>query len=62
MEPNDQLVTLAEAAEITRAPIDTLRYWRKVGRGPQAFKVGRRVVYRRSEVLRWIDEQQEAAR
>jgi hypothetical protein len=37
-----------------RAPA-TLRYWRSVGDcGPKSFKLGRRVLYRRADVERWI--------
>jgi predicted DNA-binding transcriptional regulator AlpA len=57
MQASDRLLTLAEAAAILRAPVDTMRHWRKVGKGPEGFKVGRRVVYRESDVLRFIDEQ-----
>lgn len=38
----------------------TLRYWRHAGIGPASFKLGRRVVYRRAEVERWIAEQEKA--
>lgn len=37
----------------------TLRYWRHTGEGgPASFRIGRRVVYRRSECDRWIAEQE----
>ena len=57
MQASDKLLTMTEVSGVTRAPIDTLRHWRKVGKGPDGFKLGRRVVYRESDVLRWIDEQ-----
>ena len=57
MQAGDKLLTLAEAAGVLRAPVETMRHWRKVGKGPEGFKVGRRVVYRESDVLRWIDDQ-----
>lgn len=40
----------------------TLRYWRHADTGPASFKLGRRVVYRRSEVERWIAEQEATTR
>lgn len=43
----------------------TLRFWRSCGdRGPASFTLGRngRVVYRRSEVERWLAEQEQATR
>jgi predicted DNA-binding transcriptional regulator AlpA len=42
----------------------TLRHWRAAndGRGPESFTLGRKVMYRRSEVERWIAEQVQATR
>jgi DNA-binding transcriptional MerR regulator len=51
-----QLLTTAEVAELTRAPVSTVRYWRHVGVGPASFRLGRRVVYRLCDVERWLDE------
>ena len=44
----------AEVAELVRTPVETVRYWRHIGRGPQSFKIGRRVLYARSDVEAWI--------
>ena len=52
------LLTITEAAELLRAPVATLRYWRHLGEGPAGFRLGRRVVYRREDVDRWIGERQ----
>lgn len=54
------LLTLAEAAAFLRTPVATLRYWRHLGVGPDGFRLGRRVVYRREDVNRWLAEQQQA--
>ncbi|ADB74182.1 helix-turn-helix transcriptional regulator [Geodermatophilus obscurus] len=54
-EPTSQLLTIAEAAELLRAPVATLRYWRHLGTGPHSFRLGRRVVYRRDDLQSWID-------
>lgn len=54
------LMTLAEVAEATRTTVDTVRTWRKVGKGPRAAKIGRRVMYRRADVEAWIAAQFEA--
>lgn len=48
------------AAKITGLPPATLRYYRHMGTGPASFKIGRRVVYRRSELDRWLAEQEKA--
>jgi DNA-binding transcriptional MerR regulator len=53
----DRLLILPEVSEMLRTPPETLRYWRKQGIGPQAFKVGRRLVYRAADVTAWLDEQ-----
>jgi hypothetical protein len=51
------LMTLVEAAAYLRVPVATLRYWRHLGSGPAG---GRRVMYRREDVERWIGERQQA--
>ena len=56
MDPNNELLTTAEVAVITRAPVSTVRYWRHLGTGPRSFRLGRRVVYRRQEVEQWLRE------
>lgn len=55
-----ELLPLAEAAAVLRTPVATLRYWRHLGVGPDGFRLGRRVVYRREDVNRWLAEQQQA--
>jgi DNA-binding transcriptional MerR regulator len=52
-----ELLTITEAAELLRAPVATLRYWRYLGTGPRSFRLGRRVVYRRADLHGWIDVQ-----
>jgi len=53
-------MTVVEAASNLRTPVATLRYWRHLGVGPADFRLERRVVYRRTDLDRWIFEQQEA--
>lgn len=55
---SDPIVTPNQLSEETRIPVGTLRYWRHAGKGPESFKLGRRVVYRRSAVDAWIAAQQ----
>ncbi|MDP9116536.1 MAG: helix-turn-helix domain-containing protein [Actinomycetota bacterium] len=50
-----ELLTISEAADVLRAPLATLRYWRHLGTGPRSFRLGRRVVYRRGDIEAWID-------
>jgi predicted DCC family thiol-disulfide oxidoreductase YuxK len=49
-----ELLTIAEAAELVRAPVATLRYWRHLGTGPRSLRRGRRVPYRRDDLHDWI--------
>ncbi len=57
--PSGEILTLAEVAEMTRQQPSTLRWWRAVGQGgPKSFKLGRRVMYRRADVERWLEEAQ----
>ena len=52
-----ELLTIGEAAQLLRAPVATLRYWRHLGIGPHSFRLGRRVLYRRDDLHAWIDAQ-----
>jgi excisionase family DNA binding protein len=52
-----ELLTITEAADVLRAPVATLRYWRHLGTGPRSFRIGRRVLYRRADLRAWIDVQ-----
>jgi len=54
-------MTAAEVGELVRAPVESVRYWRHVGKGPRSFKIGRRVLYDQAEVERFISEAQRGA-
>lgn len=49
-------MTTAELAAEVRAPVETVRYWRHVSRGPRSFKIGRRVLYATEDVEAWLAE------
>lgn len=49
-----ELLTIEEVSEVTRLPINTLYHYRATGQGPKSAKLGRRVVYRRSDLEAWI--------
>ncbi|MBF6330259.1 helix-turn-helix transcriptional regulator [Nocardia transvalensis] len=52
-------MTTREVSSLTGIPESTWRYWRHIGEGPASFRLGgKRVVYRRSEVARWIKAQE----
>ncbi|WP_346764340.1 helix-turn-helix domain-containing protein [Rhodococcus sp. B10] len=55
----ERFLTTKQVSEIYGIPEATLRYWRHVGEGPSSFVRGRRsVIYRRSEVDRWVTAQE----
>lgn len=56
----DDLLLIEEVATITRRTVDTLRWLRHKGEGPVGFRMGRRVVFRRSAVMEWIAAQERA--
>lgn len=56
-----ELLTISEAAELLRAPVATLRYWRHLGSGPRSFRLGRRVLYRRDDVRSWINAHRDSS-
>jgi excisionase family DNA binding protein len=51
-----EYLTTQEVAEILRTPSETVRYWRHIGKGPQSFKIGRRVLYDRRDVEAFIED------
>lgn len=49
-----EFLTTEEVAGLLRAPCETVRYWRHIGKGPRSFKIGRRVLYAREDVEEFI--------
>ena len=49
-------LTTEEVADTLRTSVETVRYWRHVGKGPKSFKVGRRVLYATEDVETFIAE------
>ena len=50
-------LTSKELAEFLAVPISTVRDWRLRGQGPPAYKFGRSVRFRISDVEGWIEAQ-----
>lgn len=48
------LMTVEEVAEFLRTPRGTLAQWRHHKKGPKSFKLGKRVLYDRSEVEEFL--------
>jgi excisionase family DNA binding protein len=51
------LMTLDEVAAALRVPVATIRYWRAQGRGPEFIRLGRRIVCRRADLERFVEQQ-----
>ena len=54
---SSELLGTRAVSEWTGTPEETLRFWRATGTGPLSWKIGRRVVYSRDDVQRWLDDQ-----
>jgi hypothetical protein len=52
----DRFMTSGELAALVRVPVETVRYWRHVGKGPTSFRLPgtRRVLYAREDVESFI--------
>lgn len=53
---SSKYLTTVEVAEMLRTPVETVRYWRHIDKGPKSFKVGRRVLYASEDVDAWLAE------
>jgi predicted DNA-binding transcriptional regulator AlpA len=53
----DELIENREAAALLRVRPQTLAAWRVEKRGPRWLKVGRRVLYRRTDISAWLTAQ-----
>jgi excisionase family DNA binding protein len=50
-----ELLTSKEVAELLRVPVRTVYVWRGSGSGPRAYRVGKHTLYRRSDVMAWLE-------
>lgn len=57
MSDREILTTREVSAEYPFAE-GTLKYWRGANQGPASFVVGKRILYRRSEIERFIAEKE----
>jgi predicted DNA-binding transcriptional regulator AlpA len=44
--------------KLTKTKASTWRYWAYIGTGPVSFKLGRRRVWRKTDVMAWIAQQE----
>ena len=49
-------MTMRETAQAIGKNVRTLKYWKASGYGPEHFYIGKRVFYRRSDVIGWLQE------
>lgn len=56
MARDDDLLDEREAAAFLRQAPTTLRQWRHLGKGPAFSRVGKRALYRRSDLEAYVDE------
>ena len=57
MKQLDELLSPQDLADYLDVPLNTVYRWRHRGGGPAAFRVGKHIRYRRSDVERWIQRQ-----
>lgn len=53
-DAGEKLLTVVEVADLLGVPVATLYAWRYRGEGPQGYKIGRHVRYRRSMIEVWL--------
>lgn len=58
------LLTPKQLAAYLGKPLKTIQHWRQIGYGPQGFRLGRTLHYRKTTVDAWLSEmeQTEASR
>jgi excisionase family DNA binding protein len=55
-------ISTPQVAELTGLAVVTLESWRRTGEGPAHVRVGRRVLYRRSDVEAWLNANRRGGR
>lgn len=60
VEVQTDYLTSTGLEQLTGVPASTWRYWAINDTGPRSFKIGRRRVWRRTDVLAWIAQQDAA--
>lgn len=57
---SEAILTIGELATLLKVPVKTIYRWRTMRTGPPSFRCGRHVRYRRSDVIKWIEQQMTA--
>ncbi|KAA0109116.1 AlpA family transcriptional regulator [Mycolicibacterium sp. P9-22] len=50
-----------EASALCGLPVSTLRHYRHANTGPESFRIGKKAVWPRHELLAWIEAQRAAS-
>lgn len=58
----ERLLTIVDLSKMLGIPVDTLYGWRHRGEGPQGYRIGRHVRYRRAAVEAWLEGRLDQAR
>lgn len=56
----DGFIHEADAADFLCQSVRTIQKWRVTGAGPQFYKFGRSVRYRRRELCEWVEDRRKA--
>ena len=54
-DSDERLLSVADLSEMLGVPIHTLYRWRQDGRGPEGYRVGKHVRFRRAAVEAWLE-------
>lgn len=55
LDISSRLLSTEEVARILVIPVTTLYTWRYKGTGPRAYRVGKHLRYRLSDVMEWLE-------
>ena len=55
LDLSTRLLSTNEVARLLVVPVTTLYTWRYKGTGPRAFRVGKHLRYRLSDVMEWLE-------
>ena len=56
LDISSRLLSTEEVARILVVPVTTLYCWRYKGTGPRAFRVGKHLRFRLSDVMAWLED------
>lgn len=58
-DPQDELLTVDELCRMLRVTRDAIYQRRARGSGPTAYRLGRRLFFKRRDVMAWVEAQRE---